>query len=373
MKNIKKIKVFIMVLLSVLTFNACSDLDDAPQTGATTAPELTDPESGNTYVLTAEAASNTFEVYSWSSAKWSDVSIPASYTIEIALAGTDFAKTAIVATANACPFRVKVSEMNTAIAGLGIKKAEATDLEMRLIANPINENAEIITSLDTLYSKTYSLTITPYFTYKVINPLYIVGSVLGDKSWDAGNYAYLMFKDNSETDNKIFTYTTNFKAGEYKLLVTLNAWATAWGYDGSDKIVQMDNGGNLKATAGYQTMTFNTSNGTLAYTNYDASSKPTYASIGLIGDFNSWGGDALLTKTDYDPHIWIADSVALKAGGVKFRVDAAWDTKWGGSEFPYGLGDTSSSAANIPIDQDGKYFIKLNDMTGHYVFYKLTK
>ena len=145
MKNIKKIKVFIMVLLSVLTFNACSDLDDAPQTGATTAPELTDPESGNTYVLTAEAASNTFEVYSWSSAKWSDVSIPASYTIEIALAGTDFAKTAIVATANACPFRVKVSEMNTAIAGLGIKKAEATDLEMRLIANPINENAEIIT------------------------------------------------------------------------------------------------------------------------------------------------------------------------------------------------------------------------------------
>jgi starch-binding outer membrane protein SusE/F len=371
MKNIKKINAFIMVILGVMAFNSCSDLDDMPQIGTTTSPEFTDPDVGKVYVLTAEAVDNTFEVYSWSEAKWGTISTPVLYTVQIALPETDFAKPVTVATTNACPLRISVSEMNTAIASLGIKKALATDLEMRLVANPINENSGIITKLDTLYSKSLSLTVTPYFSFKVIKPLYIVGSVLGNKSWDAGNYPYLMFKDNSETDNKVFTYTTNFKAGEFKLLVDLNTWTTAWGYDGSGKIVQMDNGGNLVATAGYQTMTFDTSNGTLTYTNYDATAAPSYASIGLIGDFNSWGGDILLTQTDYDPHIWVADNVALTAGGVKFRANAAWTSKWGGSDFPYGIGDTSDSAGNIPVDQDGNYFIKLNDLTGHYVFYKL--
>jgi len=371
MKNIRKINAFIIVFLGILTFNSCSDLDDLPQVGTTTSPEFTDPEAGNAYVLNSEAASNTFEVYSWSNARWGDLSTPAIYDVQIALAGTDFAKTATVATTNASPLRITVSDFNSAIANLGIKKAVATDLEMRLVANPINENSEIITGMDTLYSKALTLTVTPYFTFKSIKPLFIVGAILGDKSWDAGNYSYLMFKDDSETDNKVFTYTTNFKAGGFKLLVTLNTWTTAWGYDGSGNIVQMDNGGNLNATAGYQTMTFDTSNGTLAFANYDVTNAHSYASIGLIGDFNSWSGDVLLTQTDYDSHIWIADNVALTAGGVKFRVDGAWDDKWGGVDFPYGLGDTASSAGNIPVDQDGNYFIKFNDLTGHYIFYKI--
>jgi len=370
MKNIRKINTCILILLGILTFNSCSDLDVAPKIGLTTSPQITDPEAGKAYVLTAEAASNTFEVYTYSKAKWGENATPAEYKVQIALAGTSFAAPTTIVTTNDSPFRIGVSEMNTAMANLGVKKAEATDIEMRLVAKPINENTEVIAGLDTLYSKALSLTVTPYFTFKEIKPLYIVGAILGNKAWDALNYSYLMFKDNSETSNTVFTYTTNFKADGYKLLVTLGAWNTAWGYDGTGKIVQMDNGGNLTATAGYQTMTFNTANGTLTYAPYNVSAAPSYTSIGLIGDFNSWSGDVVLTKTDYDPHIWVADDVALTAGGVKFRVDAAWDSKWGGTEYPYGVGDPASSAGNIPVDQDGTYFIKFNDLTGHYVFYK---
>lgn len=365
MKNRKKLNPFIILMLGILTFNSCAD-DDMPQIGTSVAPEFMDPEAGNSYILAAEGASNTFEVYTWSNAKWADVQTPALYTLQIALEGTAFANPKTVVTTNSTSIRVLVSEINAAILSMKIKTTD--DFELRLIANSINENSEKITGMDTLYSEALSLTVTPYVTLKKIAPLFIVGSLLGNKVWDAGNYSYLMFKNDSETDNTLFTYTTNFKAGEFKLLVALNSWNTAFGYDDNGKIVQMDNGKNLASTAGYQTMTFDTSNGTLTFAPYDASSATTYTSIGLIGAFNGWATDLALTKTDYDPHIWVADNVELTDGELKFRANGAWDVDWGGSQFPYGV--ATIKGPNLTVDA-GTYFVKFNDLTGHYIFYKL--
>jgi starch-binding outer membrane protein SusE/F len=367
----KNIKTCLLLILGVAGLYSCTSDDNAPQVGTRVSPGFTNTDLAETYVLTSAMADSTFEVFTWSDAKWGDVSLPVIYTMQMALAETDFATPVTVATSNLPTLTLTQSEVNDAVLSLGITSATATNVEIRLVASPINENSEVITSLDTLCSESLSMTITPYLADKVIAPLFLVGSVLGSYSWDASNYRYLLFKDDSETSNTVFTCTTNFKAGEYKLLVTLSVWSTAWGYDSSGQIVQMDNGGNLSATAGYKTMTFDTSTGTLTYASYDTSAVVSYASIGLCGAFNSWGttSDILLTKTDYDSHIWVADGVVLSAGALKFRANSAWTSNWGSTNFPYGI--ASSGGSNMTVNTAGTYFVKFNDITGHYVFYKL--
>ena len=51
--------------------------------------------------------------------------------------------------------------------------------------------------------------------------------------------------------------------------------------------------------------------------------------IGLIGDFNSWGGDVDLTY-NRETGAWEVKGVELPKGGVKFRVNADWAINFGG-------------------------------------------
>ncbi len=49
---------------------------------------------------------------------------------------------------------------------------------------------------------------------------------------------------------------------------------------------------------------------------------------GVIGDFNSWGADEVMTEVA--PGIWISDMLTL-AGGWKVRFDGGWDVNYGGT------------------------------------------
>ncbi|MDR1091574.1 MAG: hypothetical protein LBL79_10900, partial [Prevotella sp.] len=71
----------------------------------------------------------------------------------------------------------------------------------------------------------------------------------------------------------------------------------------------------------------------------------------------------------------VAKNVDLKVGDVKFRADEAWGTDWGAQtasdqDFPFGLG--KSGGDNFKIEKAGKYFLALNDLTGHYIIIPMT-
>ena len=78
-------------------------------------------------------------------------------------------------------------------------------------------------------------------------------------------------------------------------------------------------------------------------------------SIGIIGDAaGGWDKDIVMTY-DAASHTWIAKSVTLKDGEIKFRANGAWDISWGGTDLKK---LTSNNGANIRVNA-GTYTIKL--------------
>ncbi len=74
---------------------------------------------------------------------------------------------------------------------------------------------------------------------------------------------------------------------------------------------------------------------------------PTYQGWGIIGDFNSWGGDAAMTEKN---GVWTGFFTNTENGGFKFRKDADWGENLGatGDVEPYmvTLGEPIPAVAN---------------------------
>lgn len=83
----------------------------------------------------------------------------------------------------------------------------------------------------------------------------------------------------------------------------------------------------------------------------------------LIGEFNSWNGDELMTETE--PGLWVVTGFALEAGQQwKLRKDGSWDENYGGpgSVEPYNitLGETFTATyygKNMAVSTSGDYDI----------------
>ena len=96
---------------------------------------------------------------------------------------------------------------------------------------------------------------------------------------------------------------------------------------------------------------------------YDVSAAPVYATIQLSG--SGVASTVTLVQAYYDPHIWIADDITLTTGELTFLSGLnSWSTK----TFPYGKGTVDGE--DIKVTKAGKYYVKFNDLTGHYVFYQ---
>jgi hypothetical protein len=126
----------------------------------------------------------------------------------------------------------------------------------------------------------------------------------------------------------------------------------------------------------YVTITLDLDNMTWTMTDFNVSTYPTYEVIGFVGDFCSWGAngaDPEMKQSSYDPHIWELDDVEVgnPGYGVKFRADHDWSNRWCptvNTDVPYGVGRLNpSDDPNISIADSGKYYVKFNDLTGHYI------
>lgn len=203
--------------------------------------------------------------------------------------------------------------------------------------------------------------------------LYMVGSA-SEFEWDNGNPTY-MYRD--ETNRSAYTYTGYLKAGEFKFISVVGSWDTQYGNNGSNGVMlkakgsDPDPGTYAVATAGYYTVKININTLTFSIVPYNVTGAQVYSSIGIIGGFNGWTDIVAMTKTTYNPHIWVITQTFAADTELKFRIAAGWDVNWGPSEAnkagKYGKGILGSSA-NLMV-KAGTYKILFNDLTADYIFY----
>lgn len=85
-------------------------------------------------------------------------------------------------------------------------------------------------------------------------------------------------------------------------------------------------------------------------------------SVGCIGDFNSWGGDAALTS-NAEGTVWTGDVDFTSAGGWKFRMNGGWDINLGGDSMRV---LTPFNGPNLILDNAGVYTVTLDLSTLPY-------
>ena len=77
-------------------------------------------------------------------------------------------------------------------------------------------------------------------------------------------------------------------------------------------------------------------------------------SWGLIGDFNSWGGDVVMTWNSTN-HVFTGIISATASGQFKFRANGGWNVNLGGD-----INALTSGGSNLSIPAAGNYTITLD-------------
>lgn len=197
-----------------------------------------------------------------------------------------------------------------------------------------------------------------------------------DNGWDKIGTAMVpmsVVKDydyDKKTGQGELTFTGYFGSDGFKIVKTPGSWDDQWGSsDGTENSLILKDGGDIKPAAGYYKLTMDTKKSTLKMEKVDIT-PATYTTIGLIGLNGDWDNDIVMTQfaATVNPHLWSTNIEVAADTEAKFRANAAWDTNWGATEFPYGVG--ANGGANIPVPA-GKYTVVFNDIDGSYQFITL--
>ncbi|ADV44996.1 DUF5115 domain-containing protein [Bacteroides helcogenes] len=229
-----------------------------------------------------------------------------------------------------------------------------------------------------MYSITLNMMDYTYTVKEIVPEYYIVGAMQGWNADATKGKTCMLYPQSA----MIHSYTTQFKDdANLKLWLgsDFGSWNACFG-----ATVDGDNStsGSLTGTGAgaivcpekgaYYTFKVDFSTMTYAWTKLENQSPVSYKTVGLIGDFNGWGGDFAMTEVT--PHNWHGAGLAVSAdGGIKFRANAVWDVNWGvGKDLShdlsvdnYGVGVKNSGNLKIAA---GTYNVFFNDITGEFVF-----
>lgn len=207
-----------------------------------------------------------------------------------------------------------------------------------------------------------------YAISAVAPQFYMVGALPG---WNEEGARKALLYPQSAT---VMTYTSKF-TGAWDLKIwnklDIGNWDAAYGcvVDGDNSpsgIIINNKAQAISApSAEYYTFTFDLSSMTYTWTKLDNQNPTEYSAVGVIGDFNGWGGD--LDMTQVTPHNWYAVGTVTD-GGLKFRANHDWGINWGAdlsvtdANF-YGQGVGNGPNIYVPA---GTYAFYLNDITGEF-------
>lgn len=223
------------------------------------------------------------------------------------------------------------------------------------------------------------------YTAVTPKPYYIIGMANGAWNNSASGLGISIYpmtvlsgsKYNANGDG-IFTFTGYFWASRgFKLIRNLGDWNEQWGI--KDGVFVHNDGGSsdIKVAAdGYYTITLNSITNTMTMA-ASAITPTSYAKIGLIGGFNGWGGDIVMSPCEAsNNHNWYTTVTFTGDDQGKFRANGGWDMNWGtpsqtadGDPLYSFTGIGKKDGKNIGV-KAGTYTVLFNDIDGGYWFFK---
>ncbi len=279
--------------------------------------------------------------FEWNSADFgADAQI--DYAVEVAKAG-NAKKVAITSGITDTVSVVSYETLNgILIEDLQLESGEQTNVEFFISAK--------IGEYEKIYSAPVAVKVTATKAEKKYPKLYIVGSY---NSWSHAVNQYIFdFAGEDQVYQGIIDFGLDHASNEFKIT------AGGWGVDEhsmngaheaeAKKIAMVKGGGdniNVWREKRFYHLTFDRALTMAVNVSFDQ--------IGVIGDFNTWGGDVVM-KFNTSNQKFFADVEFAAAGGFKFRLDGKWDISYG-SKTPGILdsGDNISAPA-------GNYRIYLN-------------
>lgn len=371
MKRYFRLYTGLVMLFAFVSLASCENDWDNMVVQPTTAPESVAVDKTTPFICTLENGTEVAFTFSWSKADFGE-NVPITYVLQFDKKGNSFASPAdLVAGNNITKKDVISSDLNSVMHALGQPIDVNIDLEVRVLARPMVLGSATPT-LDQLISTSKTgVSITSF----AMPPMHLMGTPFAaygvdPNAWSATNYSWVMFRDNPLGLDTYVAWYNAFDPLTYagQIVVLKDADLGQWkqiGKGGDGQLKPASDGGdniNIPGT-GYYTFTVDMSKMTYSVEPYDASGAATYSSMELAVT----GGSAItMTQALNNPHIWEVDNVTLSGTeSVRFKSGS---TSWGSDTFPWGTGTTAGES--ISVGRAGTYFIKFNDLTGHYIFYK---
>lgn len=350
MKKIVNLSLISLLFVSVMT-TSCSDDDNKTIAADTAAPVLISPQDGTAVVLDADLQSNPALTLVWNHG---DYAVPTeiTYSIEMAVAGTDFATVISAGTTSNRVFTMTVAELNGKALEAGLAPFEVGSLDVRIAASLGTNNAMPMTS------NSIKIDVTPYTTDSP--KLYLRGnftaaSGYGPNWGDNTTPPFIQAAAYGETAFEGYIYF-NDAAPEVKLIPNAVDFTGDYGdanASGASGILVQEGETNIKVpAAGYYRVEADTD--ALTY-------KLTATEWGIIG-FATTGTDAGWNNST--PMTYNAENktweitLELSVGEFKFRANNSWDINYGDTEGD-GVLDFNSGT-NMKVTTAGTYLVKLD-------------
>lgn len=382
----KKLSILLFAFVAFTGLNSCSSDDDVVFIAQPDPEGISFTNSFNqNYILTAATGTNIAERFVWNLV---DFTTPTNITYEVqGSADADFASFDVLGATGENNFAVTVNQMRNLAEDAGLDNDPATDapntgqIYFRVQAYAGTGGGTNLVETSEIVSVTVVLPEAVGEEVETQLNLFLVGSATAT-GWDntATSNNYPLFRD-AENEN-LYHYTGKFAGGAdmaFKLIEVKGQWAPQYGGQNGTLVyrpteAEPDPAPIPVSSEGYYTLTVNIEEMTYTLTPFNASTFPTYNTIGVIGNATTggddgWGADIDMTKSTFDPHIWYIKGMELfevdgGVGKIKFRADNAWDVNWGGPTSPSGQATQNGPDIDAPA---GKYDIWFNDITKRYI------
>jgi hypothetical protein len=261
-----------------------------------------------------------------------------TYTIQIAVVGTDFDPVIWTGTTTDLNYPIGLQELNEQLLNAGYEDGNNVSLEIRVVASA--PNVESATT-----------NVVPFVM--IVNAPKI--SIIGEAT-PSGNWVDDTFMSDDDHDG-IYTLVAALSAGPMKFRKN-GSWSENWGgavYPSGTAVFNASDNVQI-TTAGVYLITFNLNTFEVSF-----QSPP----ISMIGEaIVDWNTDFQMQRMDGGVYSLI---IGLKPGKqFKFRANNAWVHSWGNPAFPSGTADYNGANIEVPAGQGGVYKVVFNLLTGAY-------
>lgn len=356
MKKILKLSLLSLLFVSI---TACSD-DDKTIATANSAPVLISPEDGTNVVLTEGLENNPAVTLVWNHGDY-DVSTEITYSVEVALGGTDFATPIpVLPTTTNRFYTLTVGVLNDLAIQAGITPFETGDLDVRVTSTLGTANAM------PMVSNVLTITVTPFEAIVPVDPkLFFVGApqaYYGLNAWD--NTTAIPMRYIGDGTTQVFEAYVKVNAGEgFKFIGQQGSWD-----NGNYGTIGGAQDGNLENSGGSSDIKVAETDGAgLYYVQVDIDNlkyKVVKMTWGIIGDSTAGGwSDETAMNYDFATNKWTL-TADLTAAGLKYRSGNSGTAIYGDAwKFNVGNSDPkvtyNAAAPNFSIATAGSHNLEL--------------